>query len=117
MSDRKSNSLMAAVDRCETGRAGRLAVHLIMPLLREACLEDGLIVVPGFPDGELLCPTPSGFAQGRKIKSIGSAENLFGEQFGMTRSAVPRDDVLRCQLREAGKTCRNDRKASRQSFH
>jgi len=117
MSDRESNSLMAAVDRRETGRAGRLAVHLIMPLLREACLEDGLIVVPGFPDGEILCPAPSGFAQGRKIKPIGSAEDFFGEQFGMTRSAVPRDDVLRRQLCEAGKTCGNDRQASCQRFH
>src|ERR1700722_712247 len=108
MSHRESNSLMAAVRRCETGRAGRLAVHLIMPLLREAGLKDGLIAVPGLSDGEPFCPSAGGLSECGKIRPVGGTEDLLGKGFGLARSAVARDDVFRCQLREAGNTRRND---------
>src|SRR5580700_11253201 len=117
MSHRESHSLMAAVDRCETGCAGRLAVHLIMPLSGETCLKDGLIAVPSLSDGELLRPSAGCFSQGGKIMPVGGTEDLFGEGFGLARSAVARDHVLRRQLREAGKTCRDDGQARCQGFH
>lgn len=117
MSQRESNSLMAAVSRRKTGRAGWLAVHLIVPLLRETRLKKGLVAVPGVSDGELLRPAAGCFSQGGKIMSVGGMEDLFCEGVGLARCAVARDDVFRCQLREARKAGRNDGQAGSQGFH
>jgi hypothetical protein len=90
---------------------------LIMPLLREAGLKDGLIAVPGLSYGELLRPPAGCSSQGGKVTPVGGAEDVFGEGFWLARCAVARDYVLRCQLREAGKACRNDGQTGSQGFH
>src|ERR1700688_1077902 len=108
---------MATVGRWETGRAGWLVVHLITPFLCEACLEEGLIAAPGLFDGEFLRPSAGRFSQGGKIMPVGGTEDFSCEGFGLARSAVARDHVFWRQLREAGKTCRNDGQASCQGFH
>jgi hypothetical protein len=79
MSNREPKALLAAVNRGEVSRAGCELVHRETFLLRQARFEDGLIVVPGFPDGELLRPSASRSSEGGKITSLGGTEDLFGE--------------------------------------
>lgn len=83
----------------------------------EAGLDDGLIGVPGFSDGELLRPSAGGSSDGGEIMPVRGAEDLFGKRFRLTRTAVPCDDTLWRQLREAGKSRRNHRQARGHGLH
>ena len=104
------NGGVAVLVRCQV-------IQGVTVLLDEACLEKGLIVVPGFPDAEPLRPSASGFSEGGQIPPTGGKENLFGEGFRLARIAVPRDHALRRQLREAGKARRNDGQARSHGLH
>jgi len=78
-SNPKWNLLLAMVDSRKVARSGSHAVHAVTSSLRETRFEEGLIVVPGFADGELLRPSACCFSERGKIKSIGGMENLFGK--------------------------------------
>src|ERR1700676_1092388 len=69
MPNGESKALLATVGRGEGSRAGCQVVHRAAKLLRQACLKDGLIGVPGFPDGELLRPSAGPIFQGREDRS------------------------------------------------
>ncbi len=75
---------LAMADSCKVVRSGSEAVLAETPLLRETRLEDGLIVVPGFPDAELLRPSASGFSEGGQITSD-------GRRRGFVRRGIPAD--------------------------
>src|ERR1700722_2474886 len=116
-SDQTWNLLLATADLREGVRSTRQPFDGITLIFSEARLEDGLIVVPGFSDGELLCPSAGRFSKGGKITPVGGTKDLFGERFGMSRGAVPCDHRFWGEFCEAGKTCRNDRQARREGFH
>src|SRR5579859_179810 len=116
-SDQKRNLLLAMANRREVVWSGSEAILAETPLLRKASLENGLIVVPRFPNSELLRPSASGFSEGGQIRAMSGTKDLFGEGFRLTRIAVPRDHTLWRQLREAGEARRNHGQARRQSLH
>src|ERR1700676_2391830 len=73
--------------------------------------------MPGFADGELLGPAASLKSQGGKIGPLGSAKDLFGEEFRLTRGAIACDDAFRRQLGESGKAGGNHGQAGGQGLH